>query len=71
MAITYRMRDEDPEQIEQRERKGNKTAMDLTPRNEKNLNKRIKMDPFTGGDQLDEIIKEQRKLKKKMKGENA
>ena len=65
------MRNNDPDDIIERKRKGDKTAMDLTPRNEKNLNKRIKMDPFTGGDQLDEIIKEQRKLKKKMKGENA
>ena len=62
------MRDEDPEQIEQRERKGNKTAMELTPRNEKNLNKRLKMDDFTGGAELDKIIKDQRKLKKQMKG---
>ena len=71
MAIEYMMRNNDPDDIIERKRKGDKTAMDLTPRNEKNLNKRIKMDPFTGGDQLDEIIKEQRKLKKKMKGENA
>jgi hypothetical protein len=51
-------------------RKGSKIAMDLTPRNEKNLNKRIKMDPFTGGDELDKIIKEQRKRKKNMKGKS-
>ena len=62
MAITYGM------DGSKRKRKDNKTAMELTPRNEKNLNKRIKMDPFTGGDQLDEIIKEQRKRKKNMKG---
>ncbi len=62
MAITYGM------DGSKRKRKGDKTAMELTPRNEKNLNKRIKMDPFTGGDQLDEIIKEQRKRKKNMKG---
>ena len=62
MAITYGM------DGSERRRKGDKTAMELTPRNEKNLNKRIKMDPFTGGDQLDEIIKEQRRRKKNMKG---
>ena len=66
---TYRMRDNDPEQIEERERKGSKLAMDITPRNEKNLNKRLKMDPFTGGDELDKIIEEQRKRKKQMKGD--
>jgi len=62
MAITYGM------DGSKRKRTGNKIAIDLTPRNEKNLNKRLKMDPFTGGDQLDEIIKEQRKRKKNMKG---
>tara|TARA_Y100001937_G_scaffold111224_1_gene157608 strand:- start:323 stop:517 length:195 start_codon:yes stop_codon:yes gene_type:complete len=62
MAITYGM------DGSMRKRKGNKIAIDLTPRNEKNLNKRIKMDPFTGGDQLDKIIEEQRKRKKNMKG---
>ena len=41
---------------------------ELTPRNEKNLNKRLNMNDFTGGDELDKIIKEQRKLKNKMKG---
>ena len=62
MAITYGM------DGSVRKRKGDKTALDLTPRNEKNLNKRIKMDPFTGGDKLDKIIEEQRKRKKNMKG---
>ena len=62
MAITYGM------DGSKRKRKGDKNAMDLTPRNEKNLNKRIKMDPFTGGDELDKIIEEQRKRKKNMKG---
>ena len=62
MAITYGI------DGSVRKRKGKKTAMDLTPRNEKNLNKRIKMDPFTGGDKLDKIIEEQRKRKKNMKG---
>ena len=62
MAITYGM------DGSVRKRKGNKIAMELTPRNEKNLNKRIKMDPFTGGDELDKIIEEQRKRKKNMKG---
>ncbi len=41
---------------------------ELTPRNEKNLNKRLKMNDFTGGDELDKIIEQQRKLKKQMKG---
>ena len=62
MAITYGI------DGSVRKRKGKKTAMDLTPRNEKNLNKRIKMNPFTGGDELDKIIEEQRKRKKDMKG---
>ena len=62
MAITYGI------DGSVRKRKGDKTAMELTPRNEKNLNKRIKMNPFTGGDELDKIIEEQRKRKKDMKG---
>ena len=32
------------------------------------LIKRLKMDDFTGGSQLDDIIKQQRKQKKNMKG---
>ena len=71
MAIEYTMRNNDPDDIIEKKRKGDKTAMDLTPRNEKNLNKRLKMNDFTGGNELDEIIKEQRKLKRKMKGEKA
>ena len=63
MAMTY------AEDGSVRKRKGDKTAMDLTPRNEKNLNKRLKMDPVTGGDELDKIIEEQRKRKKQMKGD--
>lgn len=51
-----------------KKRKGSKVAMDISPRNLKNLIKRLKMDDFTGGDQLDDIIKEQRKRKKNMKG---
>ena len=68
---TYRMRDDDPEQIEERERKGSKLAMDITPRNLKNLNKRLKEDDFTGGDKLDEIIEEQRRLKRMMKNKKG
>ena len=49
-------------------RKGDKVAMDISPRNLKNLIKRLKMDDFTGGDKLDDIIKKQRKQKKNMKG---
>ena len=51
-----------------RKRKGNKVAMDISPRNLKNLLKRLKMDDFTGGAKLDDIIKQQRKQKKNMKG---
>ena len=51
-----------------KKRKGNKVAMDISDRNLKNLMKRLKMDDFTGGDQLDDIIKDQRKRKKNMKG---
>ena len=62
MALTYN------EDGSVKKRKGNKVAMDLSPKNLKNLMKRLKMDDFTGGDQLDDIIKRQRKQKKNMKG---
>ena len=62
MAMTYN------EDGSVKKRKGDKVAMDISPRNLKNLIKRLKMDDFTGGDQLDDIIKQQRKLKKNMKG---
>ena len=62
MAITY------SEDGSVKKRKGDKVAMDISPKNLKNLIKRLKMDDFTGGDQLDDIIKEQRKRKKNMKG---
>jgi len=62
MAITYN------EDGSVKKRKGNKVAMDLSPKNLKNLMKRLKMNDFTGGDQLDDIIKQQRKQKKNMKG---
>ena len=62
MAITYN------EDGSVKKRKGDKVAVDISPRNLKNLIKRLKMDDFTGGDQLDDIIKQQRKLKKNMKG---
>ena len=68
MARTYRMKDNDPDDTEYRDRKGNKLAMDITPRNLKNLMKRLKTNDFTGGSELDNIIKEQRKRKKNMKG---
>ena len=51
-----------------RKRKGNKVAVDISPRNLKNLIKRLKMDDFTGGDQLDKIIEDQKKRKKQMRG---
>ena len=62
MAMTYN------EDGSVKKRKGDKVAMDISPRNLKNLIKRLKMDDFTGGDQLDDIIKQQRKQKKNMKG---
>ena len=62
MALTYN------EDGSVKKRKGNKVAMDISDRNLKNLMKRLKMDDFTGGDKLDDIIKQQRKQKKNMKG---
>ena len=62
MAMTY------TEDGKVRKRKGNKVALDISPRNLKNLIKRLKMDDFTGGSQLDDVIKQQRKQKKNMKG---
>ena len=62
MAMTY------SEDGSVKKRKGDKVAMDISPKNLKNLIKRLKMDDFTGGDQLDDVIKEQRKRKKNMKG---
>ena len=62
MAMTYN------EDGKVRKRNGNKVAMDISPRNLKNLIKRLKMDDFTGGSQLDDVIKQQRKQKKNMKG---
>ena len=62
MALTYN------EDGSVKKRKGNKVAMELSPKNLKNLMKRLKMDDFTGGDQLDEIIKQQKKQKRNMKG---
>ena len=62
MAITY------SENGKKKVRKGNKIATDITPRNLKNLQKRVNDDDFTGGSKLDDIIKQQRKLKKNMKG---
>ena len=62
---------ETPEQIEERERKGSKLAMDITPRNLKNLQKRLKDDDFTGGANLDKRIEEQRRIKKMMKNKKG
>ena len=62
MAITYN------EDGSIKKRKGDKVAVDISPKNLKNLIKRLKMDDFTGGDKLDDIIKQQRKQKKNMKG---
>ena len=54
-----------------RKKKGNKIAIDITPRNHKNLQKRLKSDDFTGGQKLDEAIEEQRRLKKMMKNKKG
>ena len=54
-----------------RKRKGNKIAIDITPRNLKNLQNRFKDDPFTGGDKLDKAIEEQRRLKQMMKNKKG
>ena len=62
MAITYN------EDGSIKKRKGDKVAVDISPKNLKNLIKRLKMDDFTGGGKLDDIIKQQRKQKKNMKG---
>ena len=65
MAMTYN------EDGKVRKRKGNKVAMDITPRNLKNLNKRVNDDDFTGGDKLDKAIEEQRRIKKMMKNKKG
>jgi ubiquinone/menaquinone biosynthesis C-methylase UbiE len=65
MAMTY------AEDGSVRKRKGNKVAMDISPRNLKNLKKRLKMDDFTGGRRLDEAIEEQRRIKKMMKNKKG
>ena len=54
-----------------RKRKGNKVAMDISPRNLKNLQKRLKDDDFTGGGNLDKAIEEQRRLKRMMKNKKG
>ncbi len=65
MAIIYNM------DGSKKVRKGNKVAMDITPRNLKNLNKRVNTDDFTGGDKLDEVIEEQRRIKRMMKNKKG
>ena len=65
MAITYF------ENGKKKVRKGNKIATDITPRNLKNLNKRVNDDDFTGGANLDEAIEEQRRIKKMMKNKKG
>ena len=54
-----------------RKKTGNKIAIDITPRNLKNLQNRFKDDPFTGGDKLDKAIEEQRRLKQMMKNKKG
>ena len=65
MAITY------SENGKKKVRKGNKIATDITPRNLKNLNKRVNDDDFTGGANLDKAIEEQRRIKKMMKNKKG
>ena len=65
MAITY------SENGKKKVRKGNKIATDITPRNLKNLNKRVNDDDFTGGANLDKRIEEQRRIKKMMKNKKG
>ena len=65
MAITY------SEDGKKKVRKGNKIATDITPRNLKNLQKRVNDDDFTGGDKLDKAIEEQRRIKKMMKNKKG
>ena len=54
-----------------RKKKGNKIAIDITPRNLKNLQNRFKDDAFTGGSNLDKAIEEQRRLKEMMKNKKG
>ncbi len=65
MAITY------SESGKKKVRKGNKIATDITPRNLKNLNKRVNDNDFTGGANLDKAIEEQRRIKKMMKNKKG
>jgi hypothetical protein len=65
MAITYN------EDGSVRKKNGNKVAIDITPRNLKNLQKRVNSDDFTGGGDLDKAIEEQRRLKKMMKNKKG
>ena len=70
MARTFRL-NEETGRIEHMDRNGSKIAQDITPRNLKNLNKRVNSDDFTGGDKLDKAIEEQRRLKKMMKNKKG
>ncbi len=70
MARTFRL-NEETGRIEHMERNGSKIAVDITPRNLKNLNKRVNSDDFTGGAKLDKDIEEQRRLKKMMKNKKG
>ena len=65
MAITYN------EDGSVRKKNGNKVAIDITPRNLKNLQKRVNSDDFTGGGDLDKAIEEQRRLKRMMKNKKG
>ena len=65
MAITYN------EDGSVRKKNGNKVAIDISPRNLKNLQKRVNSDDFTGGGDLDKAIEEQRRLKRMMKNKKG
>ena len=63
MAITYRMRDDDPEKIEQMERRGNKLAQNLDPGNY--YRRKAKMD--ADADMIGDDFKGDGKIKKRKK----
>ena len=67
---TFRL-NEETGRIEHTESHGSKVAIDIRPKDLKNLNKRVNSDDFTGGDKLDKAIEEQRRLKKMMKNKKG
>ena len=71
MAITYRMRDDDPEKIEKMERRGNKLAQNLDPGNYYRRKAKMDADADMIGDDFQGDGKKilDRLLKKKKKGD--